>query len=71
MKTKLTEINAWFKNLDSLDLSYIFSSLYEEIIESADPKRSTINHFYKEAKELWKEMSYEQKEKIYNEYKNI
>ena len=71
MKKKITEINAWFKNLDSLDLSYIFSSLYEEIMESADPGCCTINHFLKEAKADWKEMSDEQKEKIYNEYKNI
>lgn len=71
MKKKLTEINAWFKTLDSLDLSYIFSSLYEEIMESADPGRCTINHFLKEVKADWKEMTLEQKEKIYNEYKDI
>ena len=71
MKTKLTEINAWFKTLDSLDLSYIFSSLYEEIMESADPKRCTVNHFLKEVKAEWNEMSIDQKEKIYNEYKDI
>lgn len=71
MKKKFAEINVWFKNLDSIDLSYIFSSLYEEIMESADPRRCTINHFLKEAKAEWKEMSNEQKEKIYNEYKNI
>ena len=71
MKKKITEINAWFKNLDSLDLSYIFSSLYEEIMESADLGSCTINHFLKEVKADWKEMSDEQKEKIYNEYKNI
>lgn len=71
MKKKLTEINAWFKNLDSLDLSYIFSSLYEEIMESADPMRCTINQFLKEVKAEWKKMGIEQKEKIYNEYKNI
>ena len=71
MKKKFAEINVWFKNLDSIDLSYIFSSLYEEIMESADPKCCTINHFLKEVKAEWKEMSIEQKEKIYNEYKNI
>ena len=71
MKKKFAEINAWFKTLDPLDLSYIFSSLYEEIMESADPKRCTMNHFLKETKAEWKVMSNEQKEKIYNEYKNI
>ena len=70
MKKKLTEINTWFKNLNSVDLSNIFSSLYEEIMKSADPGRCTINHFLKEVKAEWKEMSVEQKEKIYNEYKN-
>ncbi len=71
MKKKLTEINNWFKTLDSLDLSFIFSRLYEEIMESADPGRCTINHFLKEVKADWKEMTLEQKEKIYNEYKDI
>ena len=33
------ETNSWFKKLDKLTLSFIFSSLYEEIMESADPKR--------------------------------
>ena len=40
-------------------------------MESADPKRCTVNHFLKEVKAEWKEMSIEQKEKIYNEYKDI
>ena len=71
MKKKLTEINNWFKSLDSFELSYIFSGLYEEIMESADARRCTINHFIKEAKAEWNEMSIEQKEKIYNECNNI
>lgn len=64
------ELNIWFKSLDSLTLSYIFPGLYEEIMESADPKRCTINHFYKEAKELWKGMSYEKQEEIYEQFKD-
>lgn len=64
------EINSWFKNLDTLELSFIFSFLYEEIMESADPKRCTVNHFRKEAMESWKSMTDEQKMKIWEEYHN-
>ena len=64
------ELNIWFKGLDSFTLSFIFPSLYESIMESADPKRCTINHFIKEAKAEWKMMTYEQKEKIYEQYKD-
>ena len=64
------EINSWFKNLDTLELSFIFSSLYEEIMESADPKRCTVNHFHKEAMESWKNMTDNQRMKIWEEYHN-
>ena len=64
------EINSWFKNLDTLELSFIFSFLYEEIMESADPKRCTVTHFHKEAMESWKSMTDEQKMKIWEEYHN-
>ena len=64
------EINSWFKNLDTLELSFIFSFLYEEIMESADPKRCTVNHFHKEAMESWKSMTDEQRMKIWEEYHN-
>lgn len=64
------EINSWFKNLDTLELSFIFSFLYEEIMESADPKRCTVNHFHKEAKEIWKNMTDDQRMKIWEEYHN-
>ena len=69
MKTK--DINKWFKNLDSYEIGLMFPGLYNKMMESADPGRCTINHFLKEVKAEWKEMSNEQKEKIYNEYKNI
>lgn len=64
------ELNTWFKGLDSFTLTFIFPSLYESIMMSADPKRCTINHFLKEAKAEWEMMTYEQKEKIYNQYKD-
>ena len=64
------EINSWFKNLDTLTLSFIFSSLYEEIMESADPKRCTVNHFYKEVMSNWKNMTDDQRMKIWEEYHN-
>ena len=64
------EINSWFKNLDTLELSFIFSSLYEEIMESTDPKRCTVNHFHKEAMESWKSMTDDQRMKIWEEYHN-
>lgn len=66
----MKEINNWFKGLDSFTLSFIFSSLYNEIMESADPKRCTINHFIKEVKEEWNSLSDEKKTKLYNEYKD-
>ena len=67
MKTK--DIDKWFKGLDSFEIALMFPGLYEEIMMSADPERCTINHFLKEAKETWNEMSPEEKEGMYNEYK--
>lgn len=61
------ELDAWFKDLDQETLSFIFFSLYEEIMMSADPRRCTINHFYKEAKKEWKALPYEEKVKMYKE----
>ena len=66
----MKEINNWFKGLDSFTMSFLFSGLYEEIMESADPERCTINHFIKEAKEEWKSLSNEEKTKLYEEYKD-
>ena len=65
-----TTVNNWFKSLDSFTMSFIFPGLYSEIMESADPKRCTVNHFVKEAKEKWNGLSEEEKEKIYNQYKD-
>ena len=65
-----TTVNNWFKGLDSFTLSFIFSGLYSEIMESADPKRCTVNCFVKEAREKWNGLSEEDKEKIYNQYKD-
>ena len=65
------ELDAWFKDLDQETLSFIFSSLYEEIMMSADPRRSTINHFYKEAKKEWKTLPYEEKVKMYKEAQGL
>lgn len=67
MKTK--DINKWFKNLDSYEIGLMFPGLYSEIMESADPQRRTVNHFLKEAKQAWNEMTPEEKEEMYNEYK--
>ena len=64
------EINSWFKNMDTPELSFIFSSLYEGIMESADPKRCTVNHFYKEVMSDWKNMTDDQRMKIWEEYHN-
>lgn len=64
------EINSWFKNMDTPELSFIFSSLYEEIMESADPKRCTVNHFHKEVMSDWKNMTDNQRMKIWEEYHN-
>ena len=67
---KKTVINNWFKGLDSFTMSFLFPGLYSEIMESADPKRCTINHFIKEAKEEWKSLSDEDKSKLYEQYKD-
>lgn len=60
------ELDKWFNSLDSFEIAEIFPSLYEEIMESADPERCTINDFYKEAKSDWKGMTKEEKEKYYH-----
>lgn len=67
---KTTEINKWFKGLDSFTMSFIFPSLYAEIMESADPKRCTINCFVKEAREKWNSLPDMDKEKLYEQYKD-
>lgn len=65
------EINSWFRGLDTLTLSFIFSFLYGEIMKSADPKRCTVNHFHKEVMEKWKNMTDEQRMKIWEKYHNV
>ncbi len=60
------ELDKWFNSLDSFEVAEIFPSLYEEVMESADPERSDINHFVKEAKSDWKGMTKEEKEKYYH-----
>ena len=67
---KTTEINKWFKSLDSFTMSFIFPGLYAEIMESADPKRCTVNCFVKEAKEEWNSLPDVDKEKLYDQYKD-
>lgn len=67
---KTTELNNWFKGLDSFTMSFIFPGLYSEIMESADPKRCTVNCFVKEAKEKWNSLPDMDKEKLYNQYKD-
>lgn len=64
------ELNDWFNNLDSTQLEFLFSSLYEEAMTSADPSVN-INTFYKEVKKEWKQMTKEQKEEMYKEAKEI
>ena len=66
----MKEINNWFKTLDSFTLSFIFPGLYSEIMESTDPKRCTVNHFVKEAREEWNNLPDEKKTKLYEQYKN-
>lgn len=62
------ELDKWFNNLDSFELGIMFPGEYEEAMESADPSVN-INTFIKEAKQMWKRLSKEQKEELYNEYK--
>ena len=62
-------LNDWFNSLDSYELSFIFPGMYEDYMESAEPG-DDINAFIKEAKATWKEMSKEEKEEIYNNYKD-
>ncbi len=60
------ELDKWFNNLDSFEIAEIFPSLYEEVMASADPERSDIKYFVKEAKSDWKGMTKEEKEKYYH-----
>ena len=59
------ELDRWFKDLDTNDLSFLFPFLYEQIMESADPDVS-VNDFYKEAKALWRAMTKEEKQELHN-----
>ena len=60
------ELDHWFNSLDSFEIAEILPSLYEEVMESADPSVN-INTFVKEAKGVWKEMSKEDKESYYHQ----
>lgn len=62
------ELDKWFNNLDSFELGFMFPGEYEEAMESADPGVN-INTFIKDIKKMWKGMSKEQKEKLYNQFK--
>jgi len=62
-------LNDWFNSLDSYELGIIFSEEYEEAMESADPKVN-INTFIRDCKAAWRNMSNEEKEEIYNSYKD-
>lgn len=62
------ELDKWFNNLDSFELGIMFPGEYEEAMESADPSVN-INTFVKDVKQMWRGMSKEQKEELYNEYK--
>lgn len=44
------ELDKWFNSLDSFEIAEIFPSFYEEVMASADPERSDIKYFVKEAK---------------------
>lgn len=62
----IRELDKWFRSLDSRDLADLFPSLFEEIMESADPERNSINDFIKECKSDWKNMDKDEKEYLYN-----
>lgn len=62
------ELNKWFKQLDSFELGFMFPGEYSEVMESADPSVN-INTFIKEVREMWDEMTLEEKQELYNQYK--
>lgn len=59
------ELDKWFNSLESFQLAEIFPSLYEQTMESANPKVN-INTFVKEAKNRWKTMTKKMKEDYYH-----
>ncbi len=63
----IKKIDSWFRNLDTNALAFIFPSLFEKTMASADPDRCTVNDFIKEAKKEWNELGNEQKRELYNE----
>lgn len=63
MSTK--DLNTWFNNLDSYDLSLLFPGEFEDAMMSADPDEN-INTFIDEAKAHWKCMDKEEKIRLYN-----
>lgn len=64
----IKELNSWFNSLDSFELEIMFPGEFTKTMESADPSVN-INTFYKEVKALWKSMSKEEKENLYEQFK--
>jgi len=62
-------IKRWFNKLDSSDMAFVFPSLYNEIMMSADTERDDINDFVKEATEKWNSLSDKERRDLYFEYK--
>lgn len=65
------QLNAWFDSLDSFTISYMFPGLFSEVMESADPERCSVNHFVKEAKKRWLELSDADKERLHEAYRDM
>ena len=64
----IKELNSWFNSLDSFELEIMFPGEFTKTMESANPNVN-VNTFYKEVKALWKSMSKEEKENLYEQFK--
>lgn len=65
---KKKELDSWFNSLDSYELGFMFPDEYEETMASTDPGVN-INTFVREVKAMWKNLSLEEKIKLYEQYK--
>jgi hypothetical protein len=62
------DLDDWFDDLDGDELANLFPGEFEHTMMSADPN-DNINTFYNEVREDWQSMSKEDKEALYQEYK--
>lgn len=68
-KIKESQLDRWFKNLDSRDLMYLYPSKFEKIVQDIDYYEE-INEFIDECDDDWDSLSYNEKLELYNANKD-